>query len=94
MGLTERHWFENEDVPEKYEWALEDAVLKEPLQPVWKSECMNTKIDMVEVVRCKDCKYCEYPEAEKEMCKKGHIHRNAETWFCADGEMQKKEAKT
>ena len=26
MGLTERHWFENEDVPEKYEWALEDAV--------------------------------------------------------------------
>lgn len=30
MGLTERHWFENEDVPEKYEWNLEDAVwLKE-----------------------------------------------------------------
>lgn len=26
MGLTERHWFENEDVPENYEWALEDAV--------------------------------------------------------------------
>lgn len=25
MGLTERHWFENEDVPENYEWALEDA---------------------------------------------------------------------
>ena len=24
MGLTERHWFEDEDVPEKYEWALED----------------------------------------------------------------------
>ena len=27
MGLTERHWFENEDVPENYEWALEDAVM-------------------------------------------------------------------
>jgi hypothetical protein len=26
MGLTERHLFENEDVPENYEWALEDAV--------------------------------------------------------------------
>ena len=26
MGLTERHWFENEDVPENYEWGLEDAV--------------------------------------------------------------------
>ena len=26
MGLTERHWFEDEDVPENYEWALEDAV--------------------------------------------------------------------
>jgi hypothetical protein len=26
MGLTEGHWFENEDVPENYEWALEDAV--------------------------------------------------------------------
>ena len=27
MGLTEKHWFENEDVPENYEWALEDAVI-------------------------------------------------------------------
>ena len=26
MGLTERHWFENEDVPENYERDLEDAV--------------------------------------------------------------------
>jgi len=26
MGLTERHLFENEDVPENDEWALEDAV--------------------------------------------------------------------
>lgn len=38
------------------------------------------------VVRCKDCKYCEYPKSEKEWCKKGHLHGNAETWFCADGE--------
>lgn len=38
------------------------------------------------VVRCKDCKYCEYPKSEKGWCKKGHLHGNAETWFCADGE--------
>ena len=39
-----------------------------------------------EIVRCKDCKHCEYPKSEKEWCKKGHLHGNAETWFCADGE--------
>ena len=39
-----------------------------------------------EIIRCKDCKHCEYPESEREWCKKGHLHGNAETWFCADGE--------
>ena len=24
---------------------------KEPLQPVWKSECMNTKVDVAQIVR-------------------------------------------
>jgi hypothetical protein len=38
------------------------------------------------IVRCKDCKYCEYPKSEKEWCKKGHLHGNAEHWYCADGE--------
>ena len=38
-----------------------------------------------ELIRCKDCKYCEYPDAEREWCKKGHLHGNAKTWFCADG---------
>ena len=28
MGLTEGHWFENEDAPENYERALEDAVFE------------------------------------------------------------------
>lgn len=58
MGLTERHWFENEDVPENYEWALEDAVY---------NSRTNKKADMVKVVRCKDCKlfmtlYCPYDD--------------------------------
>ena len=39
-----------------------------------------------QIVRCKDCRYCEYPNAEREWCKRGHLHGNAETWFCADGE--------
>ena len=26
MGLTERHWFEGENVPENCEWDLEDAI--------------------------------------------------------------------
>lgn len=39
-----------------------------------------------EIVRCKDCKYCKYPKSEKEWCKKGHLHGNAENWFCADAE--------
>ena len=46
MGLTERHWFENEDVPENYEWVLEDAVY---------NSRTNKKYDD-DIVRCKDCK--------------------------------------
>lgn len=41
MGLTERHWFENEDVPENYEWALEDAVWlkrQEPMKSIYNEE--------------------------------------------------------
>ena len=34
-----------------------DIDVNEPSAPVWKSECMNGKVDMVEVVRCKDCKH-------------------------------------
>ena len=46
MGLTERHWFENEDVPENYEWSLEDAVY---------NSRANKKHDD-DIVRCKYCK--------------------------------------
>jgi len=44
-----------------------------------------------ELIRCKDCKYCEYPNAEREWCKKGHLHGNAENWFCADGKRKEVE---
>ena len=62
---------------------------KEPLQPVWKSECMNTKVDMVEVVRCKNCKHGEksptfkyYPDVT--WCNK-YLTSHNDDWFCADG---------
>ncbi len=53
-------------------------------------DCMREALarlkEQPDIVRCKDCKYCEYPNAEKEWCKKGHLHGNAKNWFCADGE--------
>ena len=54
---------------------------KELLQPVWKSECMNKKVDMVEVVRCKDCKW--YDERIS-ICDNCGLPRER-TFFCADG---------
>lgn len=54
---------------------------KEPLQPVCKNKCMNTKVDMVEVVRCKDCKW--YDERIS-MCDNCGLPRER-TFFCADG---------
>ena len=65
---------------------------KEPLQPVWKSKCMNTKADMVEVVRCKDCKHYRintvYPGTNMIMkyCAKTGIPESNPDWFCACGE--------
>ncbi|MBR3378892.1 MAG: hypothetical protein IKG72_01950 [Bacillus sp. (in: Bacteria)] len=84
MGLTERHWFENEDVPENYEWALEDAVY---------NSRTNKKADMVKVVRCKDCKHLFDGEHLENCCdvlmKKGGWLKEipvSPNWFCADGE--------
>ena len=41
MGLTERHWLENEDVPENYEWALEDAVWLKEQKPIYSEEMFS-----------------------------------------------------
>jgi len=59
-----------------------DIDFDEPLQPVWKTECMNTKVDMVEVVRCKDCRW--YDE-KISFCDNCHLPRE-QTFFCADGD--------
>lgn len=70
MGLTERHWFENEDVPENYEWDLEDAVY---------NSRTNKKHDD-DIVRCKDCKHYMTIHCT---CDGWCI---SDDWFCADGE--------
>jgi hypothetical protein len=63
---------------------------KEPLQPVWKTEWMNKKVDMVEVVRCKDCEHCYFasnrvPDERSYACEKHGIDVTQD-WYCADGE--------
>lgn len=69
---------------------------KEPLQPVWLTECMNKKVDMVEVVRCKDCiHYHYYGLAEETVseCEIGHCENQGKDWYCADGERRDTERK-
>ena len=112
MGMTERHWFEDEE-PELTERQLEDIVyenkkaydngyvkgfhdaktLEEYLVEfgvkigfLTPEKAERLLKEHPQIVRCKDCKHCENPRAEKEWCKKGHLHGKAETWFCADGE--------
>ena len=70
-----------------------EKVIKELMQLHGTEKTMTVIFDAITllkeqetVVRCKDCKHCKYPESEKDWCKNGHLHGNAETWFCADGE--------
>ena len=58
-----------------------DIDFEEPPEPVWKTEWMNKKVDMVEVVRCKKCKW--YDERIS-MCDNCGLPRE-QTFFCADG---------
>ena len=65
----------------------------EPQQPVWNTECMNKKVDTVEVVRCKDCLYCvKEPNGELycDILAVGYeplgSKKVSADWFCADGE--------
>jgi hypothetical protein len=60
MGLTERHWFENEDVPENYEWDLEDAVYnsctnKKPEDSVLMGKGGMTMPDREKVIKGLEC---------------------------------------
>ena len=67
-----------------------DTDFEEPLQPVWKTKCVNTKVDMVEVIRCKNCKYCEAFDDEEAAepliwCNLHEFGRKPD-YYCADAE--------
>ena len=67
----------------------DDDFEKEPLQPDWKTWCINKKVDMVEVVRCKDCIHYRYyglTEDTVSECTIDHCENPDKEWFCADGE--------
>ena len=61
---------------------------KEPLQPIWKTEFLNKKVDMVEVVRCKDCNKAELLSDKAICCSKANTEcqEHPFDWYCADGE--------
>jgi len=78
MGLTERHLFENEDVPENYEWNLEDSV---------NNSRTNKKHDD-DIVRCKDCIHWDKGHTEEcdnldSVC--FHNGWCKPDWYCAGG---------
>ena len=69
-----------------------DIDFDEPSEPVWKTEWINKKIDMVEVVRCKDCinrgksEKCVLAAISEEKDCPLFMLDNRGEWFCADGE--------
>jgi len=64
----------------------------EPLQPDWKTWCMNKKVDMVEVIRCKDCEYGEKVN-DVYLCGRQKTFGMAcyPDWYCADGKVKEQE---
>ena len=66
-----------------------DIDFEEPLQPVWESKCMNIKVDMVEVVRCKDCKHFELFDGVFPVCRKwGNGCATEKDGFCYLAELK------
>ena len=83
MGLTERHWFEDEE-PELTEQQLEDVLSIQ--DRFYRRGYQKGYYDRnKEIVRCKDCKHFE-PDGIYTMCYRHNgLSQNAD-WFCADGE--------
>jgi hypothetical protein len=62
-----------------------DIDIDEPSAPDWKTEHMNSKVDMVEVIRCKNCKWWHHNSTcYNEKVRFGSYRKP--DWFCADGE--------
>jgi len=85
MGLTERHWFENEE-PELTDRQLEDIAYEN--EKAYNSGYVKGFHDAKTlVVRCKECKH--FYKEEKAMIANQYcrnLHRAVTNdWFCADG---------
>ena len=81
MGLTERHWFEDEE-PELTERQLEDIVSMQDI--AYKRGYNKGYSDRnKEIVRCKDCEHGEPGDCGYGVDCDGVWHYD--DWFCADG---------
>ena len=91
MGLTERHWFENEE-PELTERQLEDAVYEN--KKAYERGYQKGYSDRdKEIIRCKHCKHGEPCKGFAEpyiectiMSDLNEDRYHEEDWFCAGGE--------
>ena len=95
MGLTERHWFENEE-PELTERLLEDIVYenKKAYDNGYTKGFHDALKEHPQIVRCKDCKYahktyngdCKYCDMFTDDDGNPIERYLPGDWFCADGE--------
>ena len=86
MGLTERHWFENEE-PELTEWQLEDIVY-ENKRAYDSGYAKGYLARDNEIVRCKNCRNAEILHwlDNAIICKKhSYTGVRPDEFFCADG---------
>lgn len=88
MGLTERHWFEDEE-PELTERQLEDIVYenKKAYDNGYTKGFHDALKEYPSIIRCKDCKHGEPGACGYGVDCDGVWHND--DWFCADGEHQK-----
>ena len=83
MGLTERHWFEDEE-PELTERQLEDVIDiqdKAYKRGYYKGYSDRDK----EIVRCKNCRWRANNGATSTKWLPCMNNRYDDDWFCADG---------
>lgn len=91
MGLTERHWFENDD-PKLTDRQLEDIIYEN--KRAYDSGYVKGYSDRCnEIVLCRDCKhknnslYCPIALLYEIVMKtKVFDFKVSDDWFCADGE--------
>ena len=89
MGITERHWFENEE-PELTERQLQDIVYetKKAYDSGYVKGFHDALKEHPQIVRCKDCvcyKDCIFWNGSHAKCCEKHSLYPDENWFCADG---------